>query len=109
MVRNEFEKPGLRVPRFISTLKKKKTIYWRSWVFVAACRLACRLSLVAAIGGQSSRSAQASLWCFSCCRAQALGHTGFSSCAHGLSCPMACGIFPDQGSNPCPLKRQVDS
>ena len=24
MVRNEFEKPGLRVPRFISTLKKKK-------------------------------------------------------------------------------------
>ena len=23
MVRNEFEKPGLRVPRFISTLKKK--------------------------------------------------------------------------------------
>ena len=23
--------------------------------------------------------------------------------AHGLICPMACGIFPDQGSNPCPL------
>ena len=22
--------------------------------------------------------------------------------AHGLSCSMACGIFPDQGSNPCP-------
>ena len=27
MVRNEFEKPGLRVPRFISTLKKKKSNY----------------------------------------------------------------------------------
>jgi len=22
--------------------------------------------------------------------------------AQGLSCPAACGIFPDQGSNPCP-------
>ena len=45
-------------------------------------------------------------------------HTGFSSCgtwaqqlwhpgsvvvAHGLSCSTACGIFSDQGSNPCPL------
>ena len=23
--------------------------------------------------------------------------------AHGLSCSAACGMFPDQGSNPCPL------
>ena len=22
--------------------------------------------------------------------------------SHGFSCPAACGIFPDQGSNPCP-------
>ena len=22
---------------------------------------------------------------------------------HGFSCPVACGIFPDQGSNQCPL------
>ena len=29
--------------------------------------------------------------------------------AHGLSCSAACGIFPDQGSNPCPLHRQADS
>ena len=29
--------------------------------------------------------------------------------AHGLSCSPACGIFPDQGSNPCPLHWQVDS
>ena len=29
--------------------------------------------------------------------------------AHGLSCSAACGIFPDQGSNPCPLHWQVDS
>ena len=29
--------------------------------------------------------------------------------AHGLSCSAACGIFPDQGSNLCPLNWQVDS
>ena len=28
---------------------------------------------------------------------------------HRLSCSSACGIFPDQGSNPCPLHQQVDS
>ena len=28
---------------------------------------------------------------------------------HGPSCSAACGIFPDQGSNPCPLHRQADS
>ena len=29
--------------------------------------------------------------------------------AHGPSCFTACGIFPDQGSNPCPLHWQADS
>ena len=29
--------------------------------------------------------------------------------AHELSCSVACGIFPDQGSNPCPLHWQADS
>ena len=28
---------------------------------------------------------------------------------HGLSCSAACGIFPDEGSNPCPLHWQADS
>ena len=28
---------------------------------------------------------------------------------HGPSCSAACGIFPDQGSNPCPLHWQADS
>ena len=28
--------------------------------------------------------------------------------AHGPSCSMACGILPDQGSNPCPLHWQAD-
>ena len=29
--------------------------------------------------------------------------------AHRLSSSAACGIFPDQGSNPCPLHWQADS
>ena len=29
--------------------------------------------------------------------------------AQGLSCRKACGIFPDQGSNLCPLHGQADS
>ena len=29
--------------------------------------------------------------------------------AHGPSCSAAYGIFPDQGSNPCPLRWQADS
>ena len=29
--------------------------------------------------------------------------------SHGLTWFIACGIFPDQGANPCPLYKQVDS
>ena len=45
---------------------------------------------------------------FSCCRAWALGQMAFShyssqALQHRLrGCCKACGIFPDQGSNPCP-------
>ena len=34
---------------------------------------------------------------------------GSVAVAHGPSCSAACGILPDQGSNPCPLHRQADS
>ena len=36
-------------------------------------------------------------------------HAGSVVVAHGPSCSTACGIFPDQGSNPCPLRWQADS
>ena len=29
---------------------------------------------------------------------------GSTVVVHRLSCPKACGIFPDQGLNPCPLQ-----
>ena len=32
-----------------------------------------------------------------------------SNCGSRASCSAACGIFPDQGSNPCPLNWQADS
>ena len=40
---------------------------------------------------------------FSYCGAQAMGLMGFTSSFH------SCAIFPDQGSNPHPLRWQVDS
>ena len=35
--------------------------------------------------------------------------TGSVVVVHRPSCSAACGIFPDQGSNPCPLNWQADS
>ena len=57
---------------------------------------------------------------FSYCRARALGLRGSAVVVPGLyntgsivayqsSWPETCGILPDQGSNPCLLKWQVDS
>ena len=34
---------------------------------------------------------------------------GSATVAHGPSCSVACGIFPDQGLNPCTLHWQADS
>ena len=42
-------------------------------------------------------------------RLQQLWLLGSVVVVHWLSGPTACGIFPNQGSNPCPLHRQVDS
>ena len=46
---------------------------------------------------------------FSCCGAQALGAQASVVVAHGVSCSMACVIFPDQGLNLCPLHCKADS
>ena len=40
-------------------------------------------------------------------RAQAPGVWASVVVIHGLSCPTACGIFPNQGSNLCPLYWQI--
>ena len=43
------------------------------------------------------------------CRAWALDTQASVPVAVRLGCPEACGIFPDQGSNPCPLLWEADS
>ena len=46
---------------------------------------------------------------FSWLRASVLLHVGSGVEVQGLNCLMACGIFLDQGLNPCLLGWQVDS
>ena len=68
------------------------------------------LSLVAARGDYSSLGCVGfSLRWLHFCGAWALGTQASVVVAHGLSCSAACGIFPDQGSNLCPLHWQADS
>ena len=79
-------------------------MFWLCWAFVAACDFLCL------------RRAWATLCCgawhtshcsgFSCCRAQALGHTGSVVVAHEFGCPSACAIFPELGPNPGSLHWQ---
>ena len=68
------------------------------------------LSLVAASGGHSS------MWCAGLSlswplllRSTGSRPAGSVIVAHGPSCSAACGIFPYQGLNPCPLHWQADS
>ena len=62
------------------------------------------LSLVAASGGRSSsRCAGLSLSRPLPLRGTGSRRAGSVVVAHGPSCSAACGIFPNQGSNPCPL------
>ena len=68
------------------------------------------LSPVAASGGHSSsRCAGLSLSRPLLLRSRGSRRAGSVVVAHGPSCSTACGIIPDQGSNPCPLHWQADS
>ena len=67
------------------------------------------LSLVAASGGHSSsRCAGLSLSRPLLLQSTGSRRAGSVVVAHGPSCSAACGIFSDQGSNPCPLHWQAD-
>ena len=79
---------------------------WLCWVFVSVRGL----SVVAASGGHSSsRCTGLSLSRPLLLRSTGSRRAGSVIVAHGPSCSTACGIFPDQGLNPCPLHRQADS
>ena len=85
--------------------------FWLCWAFASVRGL----SLVAASGGHSSsRCAGLSLsrpllLRSTGSRRTGSRHAGSVVVAHGPTCSVACGIFPDQGSNPCPLHWQADS
>ena len=79
---------------------------WPCWVFVSVRGL----SPVAASGGHSSsRCAGLSLSRPLLLRSTGSRRAGSVVVAHGVSCSTACGIFLDQGSNPCALHWQADS
>ena len=82
-------------------------IYFRlCWVFVSARGLSL---VVASRGHSSSRCAGLSLSRPLLLRGTSSRRAGSVVVAHGPSCSAACGILPDQGSNPRPLHWQVDS
>ena len=79
---------------------------WLCWVFVSVRGL----SLVAASGvHSSSRCVGLSPSRPLLLRSTGSRRAGSVIVAHGLSRSTACGIFPDQGLNPCPLHWQADS
>ena len=78
------------------------------YLFLAALGLRC------CVRAFSSHGLRCGVWAshcggFSCFGARSLGALASVVVAHGLSCSVACGIFPDQGSNPRPLHWQADS
>ena len=80
--------------------------FWLCWVFISARGL----SPVAASGGHSlSRCAGLSPSRPLLLRSTGSRRAGSAIVAHGPSRSAACGILPDQGSNPCPLHWQADS
>ena len=79
---------------------------WLCWVLVSVRGL----PLAVASGGHSSS------WCAGLSLSRPLflqstgsRHAGSVVVVHGPSRFAACGIFPDQGANPCPLHWQADS
>ena len=79
--------------------------FWMCWVLVSVQGL----SPVAASGGHSSsRCTGLSLSRPLLLRSTGSRRAGSAVVAHRPSCSAACGIFPDQGSNPCPLHWQAD-
>ena len=94
----------------ILKLKKKSFIYL--CIFMAALGLCCCTQVFSSRGEPellSSCGTQASGCSDFSCGAWALGAQASVVVACRLSCPVACGIFPGQGSNSYPLHWQADS
>ena len=89
-------------------------LFFKFYLFIYGCvgsSYPCEgFSLVAASGGHPpSRCAGLSLSGPLLLRSTGSRRAGSAIVAHGPSRSAACGILPDQGSNPCPLHWQADS
>ena len=73
--------------------------------------LGCTRSPLLPVGFLRVWQAGTTLWLRCMCSrgARALGCAGSGVAVHGLSCPVARGIFSDQGLNPCSLYWLVNS
>ena len=91
---------------FFFFLKFLFIFFWLCWVFISARGLS---PVVASGGHSSSRCVGLSLSRPLLLRSTGSRRAGSVTVAHGPSCSTARGIFPDQGSNPCPLHWQADS
>ena len=97
LTRDQTQAPALEA-WFLGHWTTRKFLHW---VSVAALRL----SLVAVSGGYSSlRCPDFSLRWLLLLQSVGFRHLGFSNCD-----ARACGLFPDQGLNLCPLHWQVGS
>ena len=97
---------GCGVSFFLNCLKLLILFYFRlCWVFIATPGLSL---FAVSIGCSLIEGVDFSLWWFLW---WSLGSRSLDSVvvAHRLTCSVECGIFPDQGSNLCPLHWQVDS
>ena len=81
-------------------LKNSFIYFWLYWVFSTTCRAFASCSeqgLLSSCGASHCSG-------FPCCKAWALySMWPLVIVVHELSCPLARGIFPDQGLNPCSL------
>ena len=99
------------ISSFVLFLFFKNFIYLFIYLWLCCVFISLRgLSPVVASGGpSSSRCAGLSLSRPLLLQSTGSRRAGSVIVAHGPSRSAACGIFPDQGSNPCPLHWQADS
>ena len=88
--------PALQVDSLPARLPGKP-YFCLHWIFVAAMAFSSCNAQAFHCGG------------FSCCGTWALEYSGSVVVENRLSHLEACGIFLNQGSNPCPLHYKMDS
>ena len=103
--------PFRRLPGAVSPLSFLNILLDFVSFFLAARGLCCCVQAFSSCGEQGLRFAVCAD--FSLRRLllhrRALGVGASVVVAHGLSLSATCGIFPDQGLNPCPLHWQMES